>query len=499
MSNIRVTYSGLIAFAVGIVSIITGAVFTIIITRQLSVEEFGTWSLIGSVLAYTLLMESTIFYWIIRESARNISSGKTGIATSGMFSVIAMLVYVIISSLIGKQSNADISMMIFAVILVPVNFLDHTLRGISQGWKPNIDSYSFIGIEISKVPIGLFLIYFLELGLFGLIVTIVIGNIVSIIIQASYNKEKLKGKFQVKFIKKWLKLSWIVLYKDIPNTVYISDIVIFSAIVGNVTGLAYIAAARAISTIVKHSQRINIAVYPTILAGGRQEYLQENLMKIFYFSFPAIAFAITFARPGLFTLNPEYVIAASVVGILAIREFAATINRVYRIALQGIEKVDVSENSSFKEYLKSNLILVPTVRMIQYVSYAILLVIGLYILVNEGLSQINLVEYWAYVSLIVEIPFVIYFSILIKRNFTLNFDFKAIVKYIVSCLIAFGFTFILMENFLIYEISVFDFLPNLLPYIFLSLGSYLVLTAILDQKTRILFISIINEIRSLKK
>ena len=95
--------------------------------------------------------------------------------------------------------------------------------------------------------------------------------------------------------------------------------------------------------------------------------------------------------------------------------------------------------------------------MIQYACYAILLCVGLYILVNEGLSQIELVQYWAYAALAVEIPFLIYFLIIVKRDFTLNFDYKAILKYGIACFIAFGLTHVVMDNFLVYEISVFDF------------------------------------------
>jgi len=43
MSNIRVTYSGLISLGTKFSSIITGLVFTLIVTRSLSPEEFGTW------------------------------------------------------------------------------------------------------------------------------------------------------------------------------------------------------------------------------------------------------------------------------------------------------------------------------------------------------------------------------------------------------------------------------------------------------------------------
>ena len=58
-----------------------------------------------------------------------------------------------------------------------------------------------------------------------------------------YAKPKLKNRFEKKFVKKWLKLSWVALYKDIPGTLYISDVIIFSTITGNVTGIAYITAA----------------------------------------------------------------------------------------------------------------------------------------------------------------------------------------------------------------------------------------------------------------
>ena len=49
MSNIRVTYTGLIALAIRLSSIITGLVFILIVTRQLSQEEFGTWGVINGV------------------------------------------------------------------------------------------------------------------------------------------------------------------------------------------------------------------------------------------------------------------------------------------------------------------------------------------------------------------------------------------------------------------------------------------------------------------
>jgi len=495
LSNVRVTYSGLIAFVVAISSILTGTVFTLITTRQLSVEEFGTWNLIGSILAYTLLLESPIYFWITREIARDKQSAKTGIITSGIFSSVGMLVYVIVANVIGQQSNADVTMMLLAVILIPVNFLNHTLIGINTGWKPHVVSYGFITLEITKIPIALALIYYLELGILGVIITILLSTSASIIIQLYYAKPKLKNRFEKKNVKKWLKLSWVASYKDIPATLYISDIVIFSAITGNVTGVAYIAAARAISNLVRHSGKISTAIYPKMLSGGKHEYLQENLIKTLYFAFPTIAFSIVFARAGLFALNPEYEIAASIVIFLSFRTFFATLSRIFRAAIQGVDKVDVTENVRFKDYLKSSLIVLPTIRTIQYASYVILLTTGLYILVQNQSSQLDLVNYWAIIAVCVEVPFLIYFTILVKRKFSLNLNFKMIFKYCISSFVSFGITYLLMEKYLVYDISVFNFLPNLMLFAIFGIIFYFGMTYLIDKKTRQLFNAVIKEIQ----
>ncbi|SVD37267.1 uncharacterized protein METZ01_LOCUS390121, partial [marine metagenome] len=55
MSKIRVTYSGLISFATNLVTVVTGLIFVIIVTRTLTIEEFGTWGLISGLFAYAVI------------------------------------------------------------------------------------------------------------------------------------------------------------------------------------------------------------------------------------------------------------------------------------------------------------------------------------------------------------------------------------------------------------------------------------------------------------
>ena len=101
MSNIRVTYSGLISLAIRFLSLFTGLAFTLIVTRQLSEEEFGTWGLISAIIVYATIINPIINYWSTREIARGQESGKTAFVSNGIFSAGGMFVYIIIAFFVG--------------------------------------------------------------------------------------------------------------------------------------------------------------------------------------------------------------------------------------------------------------------------------------------------------------------------------------------------------------------------------------------------------------
>lgn len=494
MSKIRVTYSGLIAFAVRLVSIFTGFIFILIVTRQLTEQEFGTWTLVGSLIAYVVIIEPVISYWVTRETARNTPSGKTAVGTSGIFSIGAIFAYILISFLVGHQSDADVEVLFFAVILVPLMFIDKTLRGINSGWRPHVNSYGFLVIEITKIPIAFYLLYFMNMGVKGAIIATTVGYAINVGLLAYYARPKIKSKFRILFVRKWFKLSWLPLYREIPVVVFLSDVIIFSIITGSVIGIAYITAARAVTSIVAHTSAISRGVYPKLLEGGKQEYLQENLMRVLFFAIPFTALTITFARPVLYALNPIYEIAVPIVLLLAPRTFFSTINKVLWAALQGIEKIDVKESATFKEYIKSKLFLIPTLRMIQYGSYVALLIIVLFIMTSEQSSQLDMVIVWAIIGVSTEIPFFVYTLYLTKKYFSLKLDLKSLLKYSLTTILVFSGVYYLMENFLEYSQSIFEFLPNLLVYVILAALAYIGLTYLIDSRTKLLFKSIINEV-----
>ncbi len=208
-----------------------------------------------------------------------------------------------------------------------------------------------------------------------------------------------------------------------------------------------------------------------------------------------MAFSITFAKPALFALNPIYQIAAPIVIVISIRTFLTTLNKALYSANLGMERIDKDLQSiSSKDYLKSKLMLFPTIENIKQGVYIGVLALLLYILSFQTESTIDLVFYWVLISLGMEIPVIFYMIYLTKKTFTIKIDKISVFKYLLVSIVVFGFSGIIIEEYLEYKISIFEFLPQLLIFGIVSMLGYLAITYLIDKRTKILVKAIWNEI-----
>ena len=160
LDEIRVTYSGLISFLGGIISIVTGITATLIITRTLTPEEYGTWGLIITLIVYVSMINPIISYWSTRDTARNIESGKSAVLSTMLLSVGGASLYILISYFMGYYTDVNQSILLTGVILVPVIFLNGILTAINLGWKPHAISYGTLAYGISSIPLLLIFLYY---------------------------------------------------------------------------------------------------------------------------------------------------------------------------------------------------------------------------------------------------------------------------------------------------------------------------------------------------
>ena len=492
MSNIRVTYTGLFSFLFGIISILTGLVFTVIVTRSLSPTEFGSWGVIGTLVSYTLIMGSIVNYWSTREISRGEESGKTAILFSSSFSIFAIAVYFLIQFFFTEQ--IDPLLLVFGVILVPIEFIKLELTALTHGYKPQNIEFSLIIFEISKIILALVLVYYFEYGVFGAITATAIGSLASSIFLFFKAKPILSGKLQKNYIKKWLKLSWIPLFPKISGILTNLDVAVFTLITGSPIGIAYWAASKSIGGFISHSSKINKALYPKLLGNGKEEIFNSNLTHVLYFAIPSMGIVLVFAKPALFILNPEYVIAIDILFFIAPLFFITLLSYVFSQFLFGTEKIDLDKNSGFRDYVKSNLVTIPFANLIRKSIYLFSLIIILFSF-KDTATQIELVTYWVILGIITEIPFTIYLGLKIHFNHHLKFNFIPILKYALISLVVCLITYFVLENSLVFHESIFDFIPVLLPYFVLTVSLYLIFTYIVDKNTQKLIKSIIKEFK----
>lgn len=480
----------------GLASITTGLIFTVIVTRSLTQQEFGMWTLINSLFGYVIILEPLISYWATRDIARGIDSGKTALFSSGIMSIGGIIVYVIIAYFVSKQTDLNYNIFLTAASLIPVIFLNRTLTAINLGSKPHAISYGTIMFGIVEIPLASIFIYFLHMGVLGIILTILVSYVSSIIILIIYAKDKIRNKIIWSFFTKWIKLGWLPLYPGIYTIVSVLDVVIFSIFTGSVKGLAFWAVAMVVPTLITQSSFISRAVYPKLLGDNKNEYLKENLIQLFYFSIPLTALVIIFAKPALFVLNPIYTEVYPVVIILSIFVFFNSLSGVFQSFLAGTEKVDVYEQSTFRDYVKSKLFFLPTIMLIQYSVYIVTLSSMLILLRPYHLDPLQLVFYWSIVALGTHFPFTIYLYLLVKKNLKVVLDVHCILKYLLVTVGVFAFVYFLIDKFLIYENNVLVFLSILLIFVSMSIMIYLTITYAIDLRTRKLFKAMIEELRN---
>ncbi len=494
MSNIRVTYSGLIAFAVSIISVVTGTIFVVMVTRRLSPEDLGLWTLVGTLVTYVLIIRPMITYWSTRQLSRGEEIGKTTIITSSLFSVFASIAYLGFAFYFAYTTEANLHVFLLATILVPLSFIFGALNSIGIARRPQSISYGLVVFEITKIPIGLLLVVILDLEVIGAILTVILADSARLILISIMVRHEIHGKIKTKNIKFWIHMSWLTIYQNFSSFVRSLDVVVFTVLTGSLVALAYWAIAKTVSTFVAHSEKMTQGLYPKIIATKQKEFAEEALRRTMFFAIPTLCLSIIFVKPILYILNPIYVDGVLIVIVMCVRSFAFMFNNISFEILGAYDVVDENKQTSVKKYIKSKLFVLPTLYYITFGIYIAILVIYLVFIQSPETTDVELVTIWSIIYLAISIPLTIYGMIAIRIKHQIKLPAKSILKYLLIALLSSGITFILLQDHVIYYESVYEFIPQLIPLFLLNISIYFGLTYITDSSTRKLFKLIINEL-----
>ena len=433
MPPVRMRYAGLLGFIVRIVSIFTGFLFVILVTRRLPEADFGTWIWITRLISYVAFPTVAISFWVTRYIAREVKAAKTSLLITLLISLGATLAYLAIAPSAASAAQAPLLFFFIAAVQIPLSYITENLNAIANGTKPQIVSYSLIVYETIKVALAFTFMILLGRTLTSAIVAIASAQLISIIILLLFLRDHLSGSFDKQLAWRWLRVSWIPLYSGLSAVILSTlDASIIIGLTGSSLVLANYGAAYVLLSIIMASGALASALYPRLLQGGDHKDVTSIMNLTALFAIPVTAGIFITARPLLYLLNPLYADAVTVARIVILYAFVSVFMMILDYTILGTEKVELKNDPNFKDFVKSKLFLLPTINLLCGITYLTSLTIVMRITISMNLSPVDTALYWATTQLITLTPFFALKAYLARKAVNFKMPWRPLTLYLAA-------------------------------------------------------------------
>lgn len=432
MSRIRLRYTGLIAFSTRILSLFTGLIFTVTVTRRLPYEDFGLYGILFAYLNYFIFPVRAVMFWITRYTARGFNVAKTGIFVNTGLSFLSLFAYLLLAPHLAASVGADISYFLLWGSQVLLISVIASLEAVAYGTEPQIQSYGFIIAELVRVVFGVFIVALLRFGLSGVITAIIFSQLFQLLFLLYLLRDRIKGSLNLDMAKKWFKLFWIPIYGLVGDTILSLDVIIISAVTGSTLPMAYMKAPMTVVNIITYSSFLAYALYPKMLGGGDSRDVETVLKMTLLFAVPLMVGGFILARPLLAVLNIGYAVTENILRVGAIAALPSLVSNVFGAVIGGTERVELREDATFRDYVKSKIFLLPTLSYIKASFFLPFVFLLTQYSVSEGLSYVSLIFYYVLVGTLLHTPFMIYTWLLAKRVMNFKFPWASLARYLIA-------------------------------------------------------------------
>ncbi len=394
-SSVRPRKTGFIVFVSRIVSVFTGLLFLVFMTRWLSPSDFGLWEFIIDIIAFSAYPTGVITYWATREVARGKLVARTALVVNQVASLLGIVIYLAFVLFSYRALGSSTGPFLLAIALVPLSYWTQASAALVAGYDPAISGYSLFFSEPVKLLVAYPLLFTYRLGIYGVIMAIA----ASYLVQGAYTTYRLRPASLDK-VNFSLGLSWLRDWQ-VPTlvTLYylfgIADTFAASLGQGGTSLAGYYQAAFQVATVVWYSSYLSVALYPLLLRSDSKRLPAEILDFSLLFAIPMAAETIALAPQVLYLLKPEYVASSQALILLSCSAVVLVVSWVMDQSLTGRERADLAQAERGKSILRSDLLFVPAVNMLFSAAYAaIIFFVGF--LGSRGQVPVpQLATYWA--------------------------------------------------------------------------------------------------------
>jgi len=427
--KIRLRYSGFIIFTSRLLSVATGVIFTIMITRSTSLGEFGIWNNLTDVLSYFTLMAAIIPFWTTRFTAREYEgSAKTGIIANILMSTIFAFFFIaLIPTIMATLNILSEYMILYTIASIQIleMYTLPALEAVLHAKKPQMIGYGFLIFEICKAVIGFALLIQVKLGLVGAISSIIIAYALQLAFYFKLLANELKGVIQWTYLKEWFRASPINLY-NLAGIRIAAFVLIFLFVYGGDLARGYYGAALNIAGVIAYSSYLAFALYPRLLSGSSNEDISISLKMVMMFAIPMSVGAMVLSDSYLRMLDSVYVEARPVLLLLALNFLFLSISGVFYSVVSGTERVDAKAKIAFRKLIKSRLFLLFT---LPYIEAAVTLPTTFFVLTSVTRTPLEAATYLALIILLTSSAMLIVRYLIARKCLVFHFPWISVSKY----------------------------------------------------------------------
>jgi len=500
-TKIRLRYSGFIALGSSLAVTAIGFAFTVMVTRRLSINDYGIWSTMGVLSSYFAMWIPSVYsYWITRDSARGkYDSARTGINISFILGVIFTVLYAVIGVPVANRLNANYWYFILFSAYILFSFSSSSYQAAARGTKPEHLHLSDLTATIVKVVVGYLLLIVLNLELTGIILASIFYMIVRVLHYRWVMHGAIsKGKVKLELVKDWLSKCWIPLIEITAFILLQLDVMIVAMTTGSSEAVAHYRVVQLYMQAITSVGLVAIGLYPSLLSSPEEtdvkRTLTESINLVMFLGVPAVLGVTASADHLLALLRIEYLINSNTLRIAAACALLTICASILNTALTGTEKIDLNQKTTLRAYVKSTLF---TVGVGYWALPAVVLPLIAWISQAFMSSPVELVFLWYMIYIIGTVIYLLYLGVLARKSrVPIEIDLKTIASVVFSAVFSVLFVFLCGQH-LVLSRSFLTMLANV--FILLAVGcSYFVLLYLTSSWFRRLFADVVSFLKTLK-
>ena len=435
-NRVRLRYSGFIVFTTQVLSLITGLVFTLLLTRNMTTDQFNIWTNIFDYTGYFLLFNPVVPFWAIRFVARGKDGAvKTSVSAQLTIALASTIIYfpviVLISKAIGTSSYLPIYLIAGFYILT---FYSITIcESIMQCVKPQFVGYGLMIEEIVKVTIALVLILGFKQLFLGAILGLVVSCVVQVFFYLYVLRSYLKQKAHWGYLREWIKGSPAIAYNAIGGQL-MAFVFILLFLYGGPGARAYYQAALTFTVIISYANSLAFALYPKLLAKScNNEDVGVSFRTVMMLAIPFATITMVMSMSFLTILKIDYSVAWPVLIALTIDTLIVMVSTFYSNCVMGVEGFDAEGKIAFRKLVRSKIFKIFT---IPYIQAAIALPLTYFVLTGlPGVDSVRATVEVVVILLAVHISTLFGLYRYMRHSIKIPVAWKSITKYIMSALL----------------------------------------------------------------